>query len=163
METTGKSSPNGQMCKSAHSIYKEGCKDCRGLQKEWYQYLTNTGFKDVEKEKDWRTQFGFEFTDETQSTTQDVFNAKVIYSSWAQEKLNLNKFPTEKDKLIWECHVEGQTTREIAPKIDLNQSWISRRISYMRKCFKQHDIGSGSFQMDLLFWGEPWAFVKRAS
>lgn len=149
------------MCKLNHNLFRENCPSCKDLQKHWYSQLSDTGFIDIETKKDWRTDFGFELTDETISTGQNVFEARYSYYQWCEEKLNQNKFQSDKDKYIWECHTEGLTTREIAPRLGFKQSWISKRITYMRSYLTEHSIGSGVEQLDLLFWSEPWTFIKR--
>ena len=161
-ETKEISNQSGQTCKAGHRSINEKCDHCRQLISFWSDKLEDSGFIDIEKKKDWRTGFNFTLTEETKSTSQSIFDAKFTYFSWAEEKLTLNKFPSEKDKYIWECHTEGLSTREIIPRVGYKQSWIAKRIIYMRRLFKEHSSGSGSQQLDLFFWGAPHEFIKMA-
>jgi hypothetical protein len=116
------------------------CSECRSLRDSWQQHLENSGFQDHEKNgylkvtinshetaKDWH--------DET------LFNARVNYYQWARSKLNDARFTSERDRLIWEYHTEGLSSRQIAPRVSLDQSGIVRTVNRIKQAFNQA-IGS---------------------
>lgn len=133
------------MCK--HSILNNSCKDCKDLKKEWDEYLEKMGFEDIEKSKiffaDHKSIFDLVYRKDFQ--TQTTFDAKVSYYSWARTKLQQESFTSTTDKIIWESHTEGQSTRQIGSKIGFDQSWIVKKLKKIREGF--NELSSVSFQM----------------
>lgn len=77
----------------------------------------------------------------------DIFHSQLSYYQWAQSKLNDARFDSERDKLIWECHSEGWSTRRIAPQVGLDQSWVVRKINRIKDSFKA--LGSMSMELGI--------------
>lgn len=63
---------------------------------------------------------------------QFLFQQRVNYYSWAKAKLNDGRFDSERDKLIWEYHADGLSTRQISPRVGLEQSWCVRKINKIK-------------------------------
>lgn len=119
--------PLPEFCTLGHSIFKEDCKACVGLKKEWYCFLKKTGFEDLEvgirllrpaEQLNLRIDF----------QSQVTYHAKRDYYQWAQECLTTCSFDSMVDRLIWQHHAEGYTTREISPIVGHSQPWITRKI-----------------------------------
>ncbi len=140
-----------QSCQAGHSIFKEKCRLCRTMRKEWYSYLKQEGFEDIEK--------GEQLVDEGQRFLLDnkafqspqTFHAQVNYYQWARSKVNDGEFKAERDKLIWEYHSEGLSGRQMAPRIGLGQSWLSRKIHKIENYLKDqmNQLGSMSFSQGI--------------
>lgn len=120
-----------QLCQLSHSVYKQSCKSCRALRREWYQYLSDQGFEDLEKNDELRvTYHSIENIQAFQH--QQVYQAQYSYYEWAQSKIN-SKFRSQADKLIWQLHSEAYSQREISPHVGLEQSWVNRKIQKIRQ------------------------------
>lgn len=111
-----------QMCSQGHLIFNEKCRACRDLRREWYGYLNRTGFVDVEKQTFSVGPRSSEFLE------VNTYNAKLHYYSWAQSMLHYGQFRSTQDRIIWEHHSEGLSRRQIAPRVGLEQSWVTRKI-----------------------------------
>ena len=135
-----------QPCQAGHQIFQPTCKKCRDLRSEWYQYLEKTGFVDIENLNgdiiDHKTPLDLIKFKDFQTAHQ--FQAKQNYYQWARSKLSSAQFKTTKDKLIWEHHSEGLSTRQISPRVGLEQSWTCRRINKI-KTYLMNSIGSMSY------------------
>lgn len=138
------------MCQTGHTVFLESCNACKSLKSEWYQYLNNTGFIDAEDSN------GDFIDDKFQAArrsahidfnTQIQFDAKFSYYQWAREKLNYGEFRSDTDKLIWEYHSKGLSTRDISPRIGLEQSWTARKVARIKTYLKDPlaIIGSVSY------------------
>lgn len=118
---------------------------CRELRSEWYQYLEKTGFTDIESLSgqviDHKTQIDLAYRKDFH--TQAQFEAKQNYYQWARGKLNDGRFNSERDKLIWEYHADGVSSRQISPRIGLEQSWLVRKINKIKE--QLESIGSVSY------------------
>ncbi len=124
-----------EVCGLGHVIFKESCKACTALQKEWYSYLSRSGFEDIEKGVRLVAPTE-ELSNRTHAHTQMLFNAKRDYYQWASECLTNCSFDTMVDKLIWGYHAEGYTRREIAPIVGYENSNISRRLKLIEAKLK---------------------------
>ncbi len=138
-----------QKCLTGHTVYLENCKDCLSLKSEWYAYLCKTGFVDLEANE---RNLDSKATANLRHLTQfqeGIFEARRSYYQWAKEKLDYSEFRSEKDKLIWEYHSEGLSTREISPRIGLEQSWCVRKINKIKAYISDQakTLGSMTFQM----------------
>lgn len=92
------------------------------------------GFEDIEKGMrivDHKTIEDLAYRKDFQ--TKDQFDAKVNYSVWAEQMVHMGSFRSEKDQLIWECHVEGLSRRKISAMIGLGDRWCSRKIIQIRE------------------------------
>lgn len=117
-------------------IFKEACRDCKTLRTEWYEYLAASGYEDPDPldSTELPALRVYEIKD-FQSTAQ--FEAKKGYHDWARSKVNDGKFQSVSDKLIWECHADGMPRRQIAPRVGLEHSWISRKINRIENYLKE--------------------------
>lgn len=123
-------------CEAGHSILQDSCRSCKRLKKEWYSYLTNTGFDDIEK--------GLRLAQPTEELglridfqTQITFNAKLDYYLWTEQCLTNCSFETMVDRIIWQYHTEGYSSREIAPIVGFSQPWIVRKLKKIESSFKK--------------------------
>lgn len=138
-----------QMCQTGHTVFNDSCKSCRILKSEWYDYLGRAGFTDIENSHgdiiDHKT--GLDFIAKNDFHTQIQFDAKQNYYQWARSKLHDGNFQDDRDKLIWELHVEGVSSRQISPRVGLEQSWTVRKINKIKDYLKDQleAIGSMSF------------------
>lgn len=131
-----------QSCPLGHNVFKESCEPCQVIQKEWYQYLERAGFEDIEKDGGRKeTQLMRRMSKNVQTT--EMFEANISYYQWAREKAQVSNFKSTTDRLIWEYHAEGLSRSEIAPRVGLEGSWISRKLQYIEQYLK-HSIGSMS-------------------
>lgn len=139
-----------QTCKKGHLIFNNRCRACHSIKKEWYSYLEESGFTDIEisRKRCDRTDL-LDLSDKTQFQTQTAFYAEKTYYQWASEKASTAKFNSITDRLIWECHSEGISRRDIAPRVGLEGSWVSRRIQKIRKQLETvgHIVSTASFQV----------------
>jgi hypothetical protein len=86
------------------------------LQEKWYKKLKDEGFNDIEKGED--TLMVCNSTAFRKSRYPiESYNAKVRYFALAGQFLNDNKFETRKDKIVWELHTNGKSTREIETEL----------------------------------------------
>lgn len=110
-------------------MLKETCRHCQLIKKDWYSHLKASGFEDIEKGMrlvDHKTVEDLAYRKDFH--TQNQFEAKVNYSLWATQMLELGSFRSMMDQMIWEYHSDGLSRREISERIDLNDRWISRKI-----------------------------------
>jgi hypothetical protein len=121
-----------------HKILQWKCKACQSLKNEWYEYLQKTGFVDIERITD-----NLKIHNDFQ--TINNFQAKQNYFQWAKEKLNNTEFHSQRDKLIWEYHSDGLSSRKMSPRIGLEQSWLFRKVNQIKDYLTQ--IGSMSCQL----------------
>lgn len=118
------------------------CAACAQLKREWYQRLEDLGFEDAEKALG-SAQANYNYPPEDAGS---VFqNSRGSYYRWAREKLSSSEFKSHTDKIIWEYHSEGMSRREIAPRIGLEQSWITRKLHKIEKYLKEYTVGSMSY------------------
>ena len=118
-------------------IFQETCKHCQALRKEWYSNLEARGFSDIEKlSGDLKTTV-HSLQASNEFITECRFQAKQSYYQWAAQKAEEAKFPTKKDEKIWKLHAEGQSLREIEPKVGLDYSSVSRRIKKLKSYLKE--------------------------
>lgn len=129
-------------CKSGHLIFKRTCENCKELRNEWYQRANKTDiFTDIEDENEnLRDHKSIQdLYQRKHFQTMDVFEASLEYQSWAEEMLNKAKFKCRKDKTIWKYHIKGFSRREIAPKVKLEGSWVSRKVKKISKYLKDQE------------------------
>lgn len=126
---------NESFCDQGHSILKESCKACELLKKDWYSYLTRSGFEDIEK--------GLRLARPTEQlnlrmdfSNQTTFEAKRNYYAWAQECLTLCSFDSMIDRMIWQYHSEGYSSREIGPIVGYERSWIPKKLKVIESKLK---------------------------
>ena len=111
------------------------------MRKGWYQHLERTGFQDIEKNDELRTgSWSHEIRQDLQ--TYHTFQARQSYYQWAQEKAQTARFSSTTDRLIWEYHSEGLSRRQIAPRVGLEGSWITRKIHKIKEYLTTVTIGS---------------------
>lgn len=139
----------GQMCQTGHTVFRKSCKSCLEIRADWYLQLQINGFKDIENlEEDFvdRNSLAARCT-HIDFHTKIQFDAKRSYYQWARDKLIDGKFRSDTDKLIWEYHSEGISTRTISPRVGLNQSWTARKVARIRTYLKDPlaIIGSVSY------------------
>lgn len=151
---------NNQSCQKGHSILKESCPHCKALRKEWYKCLKNEGFEDLESEGGLIEEANLRRGRCSDFDTRDQFDNRFSYYQWARDRLDDGRFDSTKSQLIWEMHSEGMSRREIAPRVGYENSWISRKLRKIETYLKARSQGSGSSQLDLMFWAEPWHYVS---
>lgn len=154
-----------QTCQIEHTVFDHNCKYCKSLQNEWYSYLENTGFTDIENAKgdirDHKNTLDLVAKKDFQTSTQ--FEAKQSYYQWARSKLNDGRFDSDISKLIWEDFSDGVSTRQIGTRLGIDQSWVVRKIKKTEEYLEAQSTGSGASQLDLFFWGAPWNYFKWKS
>jgi hypothetical protein len=124
-----------KMCKQGHTILNKRCCDCKTLQVEWYNYLSYEGFEDIES-RPYKNSEAYYLKFKKDFSSQDCLEAKTSYFCWAREKLYSGNFKSDRDRMIWEYHTEGLSTRQISPRVGLEQSWIVRRIHRIENYLK---------------------------
>lgn len=91
---------------------RRGDPDFECLKTYWYQKLKEAGFNDAENNrgylKDWHS------TRFTKDYTFEKFKEKRDYYQVASEFLFDYSFPNEFERQVWEFHVLGLSSREIA-------------------------------------------------
>lgn len=118
-----------QTCQRGHHVFQEKCRDCVLLKKEWYLTLERYGFEDLEKdERNLDSKCTSQVAIMVNFTEKALFNSRFSYYQWAREKLDQGTFRSETDRIIWENHSEGLPRRDIAPRVGLEHSWVTRRI-----------------------------------
>lgn len=122
-----------ESCAKGHLIFKAACDACKSMQKEWYSYLTRSGFEDAEK--------GVYLVQDSLNTLVDMqhqttFRARREYYQWAQECLTTCSFDSMIDRMIWQHHAEGFTQGEIAPVVGLKVKPVNRAINRLEKILK---------------------------
>lgn len=133
-----------QICQRGHTVFKDSCADCKALRVEWYSYLKNVGFEDIENMRGDLIDSSSALNLRKDFQTQMQFNAKQSYYQWARSKANEGNFKNETERLIWESHAEGLSVRKIEPLVGLNYSWISRKLNKLKASF-ENAIGSMSY------------------
>lgn len=130
-------------CHLGHLILKNNCPYCKSLQKEWYQALAKSGFEDLEDNIGLKDRH----FNQTLERNIETFHERVSYYSWAQEKAQSGKFYSAKDKLIWEYHAKGWSQPQIAPVFGHSQSWICKKINFIKTHLMNQieSIGSMSY------------------
>lgn len=122
------------LCSKGHSIFKESCKACLSLKKDWYSYLNRSGFEDAEK--------GLYLVGQSSLNNLVAMQHKVTYDAtlnyyqWAQECLTTCSFDSMIDRLIWQHHAEGYTQGEISPVVGLGARWVNRKIKRIESLLK---------------------------
>lgn len=107
-------------------------------QAEWYLKLKRQGFDDIEGldgelidqksvADDLRRRVHFK---------SDLFEINESYWSWAADALYHATFKSARDKRIWAMHAEGLSCADIAGKIRLERSWISRKLVKIARYIK---------------------------
>src|ERR1035437_3122878 len=83
------------------------------LQEKWYKKLADSGFVDAESDEDHLKRWeGHAFAKSRYQIA--TFESKQKYFALAGQFLNEKKFETKKDRMIWEMHSEGKSTRDIS-------------------------------------------------
>lgn len=88
--------------------------ELKAAQKIWYAKLKASGFEDIENEK------GHIKKESSFFTKKDVvvqFEPTQVYFYNATQFLNDHKFDNEYDKIVWEHHSNGLSSRKIATAI----------------------------------------------
>lgn len=126
-------------------------KQLKQLQDKWYAKLKDSGFSDIENNrdgslKDWSSSV---HAKKTSSTVRYV--AKETYYRWAGFFLNDHSFLTKRDRVIWTMHAEGNSIRTIAkalktsPRKDSYIEVVRTTIKKLATIMKEK-YGSGSFE-----------------
>lgn len=123
-----------QLCRSGHTIFKEKCRACTELKKEWYSTLEATGFIDIENKLKNPSQYSISRID-TESKTQ--FEAKQSYYLWAQAQAEEAKFRSKIDSKIWTEYSKGETFRSMEGSIGLDHTWIYRKVKKIESYLKE--------------------------
>lgn len=129
-------------CKSGHLIFKRNCKSCRALKEEWYQKAQKKDvFEDIENENEDLTDHKsiIDLYQRKHFQTLEVFEANLEYHIWAEQMLEKATFKCRKDKTIWKYYIKGFSRREIAPKVKLEGSWVSRKVKKISKYLKDQE------------------------
>lgn len=80
------------------------------LKKEWYGKLKDTGFRDIEDERQFLHRWSIWF----QSThTPEEYEDKQRYFIYCERFLLNHRFKNDIEKAIWSAHCEGKSLREI--------------------------------------------------
>ncbi len=125
-------------CKAGHTLFLENCKQCKALRKEWYGFLKDNGFYDIENNKKYLDAGSpTELHLRKDFSTEDTFKAKQSYYSWAREMNERAEFQSTRDKMIWEYHAEGLSRRKIAPMVGLEGSWVMKKIHRIENYIKE--------------------------
>lgn len=112
---------------------------------DWYNHLARTGFNDIENSKEEIVDRKIrDFVQVRDLQSVDAYQARYSYYQWAREKLNDGRFTSVTDKLIWECHAEGVSQRDISPRVGLSQPWIARKLEKIEEYLKIQVTGSVS-------------------
>lgn len=104
------------------------------MKREWYQHLKDIGFNDIEKGMmlvDHKTIDDLAYRKDFH--TQNQFEAKQSYYSWAEQMLHLGSFKSLRDQMIWEYHSDGLSRRKISERVGLDDRWCSRKILRIRE------------------------------
>jgi len=122
-------------CPQGHLKLNHLCPDCKNIKKQWTLYLKFEGFDDIEtKTYDNHETKRLKVLNSFKSA--EAVEAKINYYSWAREKVHTGSFKDDRDRMIWEYHVEGLSRRQISPRVGLEQSWITRRIHKIESYLK---------------------------
>lgn len=106
------------------------------MKREWYSYLNKTGFKDLEKSEYQLKTYSSSLDNNQEIQNKYVYEAKQNYFMWASTQVYQKDFKSNRDKIMWEFHSEGLTSKEIAPRFGLEDSWVRRNVSKIRKYLK---------------------------
>lgn len=98
-------------------------KELKALQIKWYDKLKKSGFTDIEAHdenpgkpdgnlKDWHSQM-FQ-----SSNTPVLFQQRERYYQLAGQFLHEWTFSDAKEKVVWQCHSNGMSTREISRQLN---------------------------------------------
>lgn len=103
--------------KPQHNQYET--EEFKELQKNWYKKLKEEGFVDIEKEKHGFKSYiyanGAGLVEGKKNQYSATYrNSKIEYYRAAEHFLNEYKFKSNLDKVIWEYHSNGISTREIS-------------------------------------------------
>ena len=113
------------------------------LKDQYYKLLKEAGFSDIEDTKgrllDHQT--AHDFSQRIGFRTEFFENIRDYYI-WAYQVLHYKKFKSMTDKIIWEMHADGKSSRDISAFIGLDQRWISIKIKKIRKqLYSQEEDG----------------------
>lgn len=123
------------------------------LQKLWYIKLKAEGFNELEKfdaqmeptgdlKHAGRTNLLFEESPQTTPSAAHHYESTLAYYEAARELLRADTgssggiFKDGRDRLIWERHTDGQTSREMSVDLDVSYKTCQRRIKYYDKIMK---------------------------
>jgi len=128
----------------------------RQLKEIWYKKLKDKGFKDIEQDeynlKRWSSEFvrhnhnidNKEISVRPKNSRQkkDEFEGKRDYYYYAEHFLNDYKFKSERDRIIWEYHINGISAPNISKllkKVKINISITTVRVitKKLRKTMKE--------------------------
>ena len=100
------------------------------LQKEWYEKLRQSGFKDIEQE-DGNLKIWSKFFTGKLDTLQG--EAKVQYFRAAGQFLHSYQFESAYDKTVWDMHANGISGRSIARQLKVNKRVVFAVIERLKK------------------------------
>lgn len=130
-----------QRCEKNHLTLQPHCRSCRTLQTQWYEYIKESGFQDIEKKTHQNDKGSTsDFRSRVDAKSVDAYQAKLNYFLWASDMASNGVFRDKRDKTIWEAHADGVSRRKIAPKVDLEHSYISRKISQIKSYLKNQSL-----------------------
>jgi len=89
-------------------------KEFKDLQKEWYQKLADTGFVDLEQHELHSRRYRSSGVKKYGKYSQEWNDSKAEYYNLAGKFLNEYRFRNRIQKVIWEYHTNGISTRDIA-------------------------------------------------
>ena len=125
------------MCQKGHTILNPSCKSCLQLKREWNKHLEATGFDDIEsKSSGISVHISACFLEPPEDHGSFFDNRETNYRLWVERKADNSRFRSETDRLIWECHSEGLSRREIAPRVGLNDRWVGRKLEVIEGYLK---------------------------
>lgn len=91
--------------------------DVKKLQQHWYDRLKEDGFEDIEDTRHPKSPLKAWHSYKWKHVSPDLIMAKQVYYDKAAELLNTYEFENHTHRIIWELHIDGLSTREIAAKI----------------------------------------------
>ena len=144
-----------EKCKAGHTILAQKCRQCRKLSSQWTAYLKDSGFEDIENDKEEIIEKRTDnFSQLAGAQSAYTYNSQISYYSWARHKANEGRLTSPREQLIWESYAEGAPTKLIGLNVGLERSWVTRTIHKIESFLKLHTVSSGVSQMDLFFWSD---------
>lgn len=140
-------SPLSETCHKGHTIFSEVCGACRAMKTAWYGKLADNDFDDIEKNGklvDRRNPVAESPGRLIDFASVMTFEARVSYYQWCSAMAERGRFDTQRDKQIWSAHAEGTPRRKISADVNVEQSWVTRKIHQIEHSLVNQVIGSVS-------------------
>jgi hypothetical protein len=104
-------------------------KQFKELQKEWYDKLDSTGFKDIERQP---------ASFRTDTARFQEMDSVVTYYSKLSEYLQTANFPNMEEQSVWYLYSEGYSIREISKGLRVSRNRIGKIVSKHCKVLGLH-------------------------